>query len=488
MTEHDVLRFLADATLFDGHVSPNEVHLAVGGFGSIKEKKKLPLDIYDKIALYVILAARFDVKINEVYFAKNAAKIRLDSGYAARIFATEWPFFSQMLREGKALGISSDHINKKHEKMKRLVEELAERIRIEHELREEEGKPKLVVRFKDGKGNELAHINVWWDGRSLCAVFGGAKENAERLASILSTLGAVVEAKKHGKDWRVVLYTDSITAIRRTEWLEAVKALVEELHKRGVISSTKKEELLRELAAGPNVVEIAGVEMNVTAAEKSGSWWLAIRYRPTSADAYEAAVKALEEAGFVEGVHFTAKRPEKGEEGNVRLKIPAGLWRLEELARRGVKWAEKAVSRLEEIAKARGFYDLLDEYLKPAREAETIDPREMIVEDPERGVKAVIKNVKREWDKGRPKIIVEYEANGQTETFSFTWRVETGGGIRASVRLDEEKAAVLAALTGDESLKGKNKTSLTAKHLFALAKIKDIGWDLLRWYAGVMAE
>ncbi|AFA39908.1 PaRep2b protein [Pyrobaculum oguniense TE7] len=39
-----------------------------------------------------------------------------------------------------------------------------------------------------------------------------------------------------------------------------------------------------------------------------------------------------------------------------------------------------------------------------------------------------------------------------------------------------EKAAVLAALTGDDRLKGKKGVAaLYAKHLFALAKIKGVG-------------
>ena len=373
--------------------------------------------------------------------------------------------------------------------MREYVEELAERIRIERELREEEGKPKLVVRFKDGEGNELAHINVWWTGESLRAEFNGAREKAERLASILSALGAEVEAKEHGNEWYVQLYTDSITAICRVEWIEAVKALVEALHQRGVISKEKKEELIKEIEASPNVVEVAGVEMRVAAAEKSGSKQLVIAYRPGSTEAFETAVKALKEAGFELGVHFTAKRPEKGEQGFIRLKVPAGLWRLEELARQGVKWAEKAVSRLEEIAKARGFLDLLDEHLKPAREAETIDPRGMVAEDPERGVKAVIRDVKVMWKDGRPRVVVKYETGSGVKSFYFTWGVEKDGKVSAGVRLDYEKAAVLAALTGDESLRGREGiVTLTAKHLFALTKIKGAGWGLLRWYAGVKAE
>ncbi|MEM0277521.1 PaRep2b protein [Pyrobaculum sp.] len=200
MSEHDVLRFFANVTLFDGSVEPNLVYLTVGCFGA-RSGERLPIDVYDKVALYIILAAKYGVGVKGIYVREGWAEIHLDRGYAARAFAAEWPFFSQMLREGKALGTSADHVIKKLGKMERLVEELAERIRIEHELREEGGKPKLVVRFKDGAGNVLAYINVRWDGRRLHADFNGAKENAERLASILSALGAEVEARQYGKEW-----------------------------------------------------------------------------------------------------------------------------------------------------------------------------------------------------------------------------------------------------------------------------------------------
>ena len=130
----------------------------------------------------------------------------------------------------------------------------------------------------------------------------------------------------------------------------------------------------------------------------------------------------------------------------------------------------------------------MEKHLKPAMEAETIDPRGMVAEDPERGVRAVVKDVKVMWEGGRPRVVIEYEANGRTETFSFTWYVATDGAVRAGVKLNEEKAAVLAALTGDETLKGrKGVVTLTAKDLFALAKIKDVGWALLKWYAEAMA-
>ena len=101
----------------------------------------------------------------------------------------------------------------------------------------------------------------------------------------------------------------------------------------------------------------------------------------------------------------------------------------------------------------------------------------------------MIKEVWAMWEDGRPRIEVEYEVNGDVKSLSFIWGVMKGGAVIASVRQDEEKAAVLAALTGDVSLKGtKGVAAFFPKHLFALAKIKGVGWVLLRWYAEVMAE
>lgn len=59
----------------------------------------------------------------------------------------------------------------------------------------------------------------------------------------------------------------------------------------------------------------------------------------------------------------------------------------------------------------------------------------------------------------------------------------------ANAWLIEEKAVVLAAPTGGQAIRGKGRTvSLYAKHLFALAKYRGVGWELLRWYAEVMRE
>ncbi len=406
------------------------------------------------------------------------------------MFATAWAELSRLWSFGIENGLYADHILNKLEGIRKHVENYVNKLRIEYTLYSLPGvDPWVEVRFKDEKGNEVAHINIRWDREKLRAVFEGAKEKAERLASILNALGASVNAMELGGKWRVDLYTDSITAIRRKEWLDVVRALVEELHSRGVINEEQRDRLLTEINAGPNVVEIAGVELSVRQMISGKSKALIITYLPTSPAAFDAAVKALRDAGFVEGVHFTAKRPEGGERGYIRLKLPAGLWRLEELRRQGVDWADKALRRLEEIAKARGFSNLLEEYLRPAMEAETVDPRGLVVDDAERGLKAVVRGVRVEREGGRPRVVVEYEVGGDVTSFSFIWGVRKGGGIVAGLDLNDEKALMMTALLGDKAIMGKKgHMTLSAKHLFALARLRGIGWELLRWYAEVMRE
>ena len=405
------------------------------------------------------------------------------------MFATAWAELSRLWSFGVENGLYADHILNKLEGIRKYVEEYANRLRIEYTLYSLPGvDPWVEVRFKDEKGNEVAHINIRWYHNKLHAFFNGAREKAERLASILNALGANAEAKEYDGGWRVDLYTDSITAIRRAEWLEAVRALVEELHKRGIINEEQRDRLLKEIIAGPNIIEIAGVELNVRQESVGKSKRLIIMYHPSSFTTFNTAVKALRDAGFVEGVHFTAKKPEGGVQGYVYIKLPAGLWRLVELRRQGVDWADKALRRLEEIAKARGFSEILEEYLKPAIEAETVDPRGLVVEV-ERGLKAVVRDVRVERDGDRPRVVVEYEVNGEAKSFSFIWGVRKGGIVMANVWLVEERAAVLATLTGDQTIRGEGRNRvLSAKHLFALARFKGVGWELLRWYTEAMKE
>jgi len=92
------------------------------------------------------------------------------------------------------------------------VEEYVEKLRIEYTLYSLPGvDTRVKVRFKDERGNEVAHINIRWHRNELRAFSASVREKAERLASILNALGASVEAKEYGGEWRIGLTTGSIS-------------------------------------------------------------------------------------------------------------------------------------------------------------------------------------------------------------------------------------------------------------------------------------
>lgn len=118
-----------------------------------------------------------------------------------------------------------------------------------------------------------------------------------------------------------------------------------------------------------------------------------------------------------------------------------------------------------------------------------MDPRGLVVEDIERGIKAVIRDVRVIREGGRPRVVVKYEVGGEAKSLSFIWGIITGGKVTASVNLNDKRALVLAALLGDKTIREKrDAVVLYAKHLFALARLRSISWELFRWYAEVMRE
>lgn len=468
----EAMKFLAHVIFYDGTVRRDQVVLTFGRFGA---KKKLPLDMFDKIALYLLIASKYNVELKKIYVytRKNATIIRFDLEYALRMLFKAWSDFFILWDFGRKFNIYGDHISKKVNNIRKNVEKyVKKKIKIEYKLEEKNG-PKLIVYFKDDEGNEVVRINVEWFGENLHAKFIGSREKAEYLASILNALGLSVEAKKSNEGWYVELYTDSITAIHDPKWLEVIGSFIEKLYAYEIIDDKKKNELLKKIKIDSNNVKIAGVEMSVTI--RNGR--LEIRY--WSLEDISHIVETLKAAGFEESVDFVVKKI--GKKNRIYLKLPASLWRLEELRRQGIDWAAKAIERLEEIAKRRGVLDALEKYLKPAREAETIDPRMIVVENPK---KIVIKDLKLKWKNGKPRIMIEYEINGKKKSFYLTWGIMIKRTVYANVKLDEERAIVLAALTNDESIKKKRGfMTLTAMRFFALVRYKGVGWDLLRWYA-----
>ncbi|MEM0483929.1 MAG: PaRep2b protein, partial [Pyrobaculum sp.] len=140
-------------------------------------------------------------------------------------------------------------------------------------------------------------------GRELQATFGGSRENAERLASIIRALGGEAEVKRAGKGWVVQLTTNGIIAIRHDGWLKAVRSFVDEVYAKGLISDDRYKQLIKDIEAGPNVVKIAGVEFSVNYNDMHNT--IEVMYRPGSETSKNAALNALKARGLVEGVHFT---------------------------------------------------------------------------------------------------------------------------------------------------------------------------------------
>ncbi|WP_277026910.1 hypothetical protein [Pyrobaculum aerophilum] len=104
------MRFLAYVTLFDGHVSRNQVYLTLGNFRVDNDEKRLPLDVYDKIALYIILAAKYGIGVRTMYIVKSVASLLFDREYAEGMFSLVWAELSRLWSFGVENGLYADHI------------------------------------------------------------------------------------------------------------------------------------------------------------------------------------------------------------------------------------------------------------------------------------------------------------------------------------------------------------------------------------------
>lgn len=571
VSRHEIMKFLAYVIIFDGSVSHGEITFTQGGFHVKDKSKRLPLDVYDKLALYIILMAKYDIDIKRIYVLGNSARMYFDKVHAATIFASAWDRLDVLLKWGERWGLWGDHIYKKLRNAEKYVKLYADEIKIIYQLFETPGSnPKVVVEFKDESGANLAHINVRWTGQSLSAKFSGDKEKAEILAALLRAMGADVEAKKYGDTWQVRLSTNKIVAIRRREWVDAMKALVEKLYERNLINDKQRKRLTDDLNTGPNIITISGKEFSViySKGDDKRQPQLEIRRVTVSARAYSSLVNALRIAGFERGIHFTAKEPEgiwvirlrsreilnmavealkrngleegrhftvqepgdrepglifvkgrardiekaietlksarlimgklsKGADfdvskvdvkpGYVYMKMPAFLWKLAELSRKGISWARNTLDRLKEIATVKGFYDLIKEDLEIANAVETVDPKGMVLPN---NVKIV--DIHKMWEGGRPRIEVIYEINGDEKAFTIYWGVYKSKrrAVLANVRIrDNTMKTVLDWLTGRVAPVTKSGTAtLTSSDLLRMARFKGVGWDLLHWYVKAMAE
>ncbi|MEM0484607.1 MAG: PaRep2b protein [Pyrobaculum sp.] len=326
LTKEEAALAVVFAVLYDGSVLRSGIWLVVGG----PEHEEKPIMTRDHFAVFWLWALReLGFKPNAVYRSRSAHIIvfkgdELDEmlkavtptlpslhglGDALAEFADTFRTISGEVIKRKfgidwAYDVTTESFFRKLSEIITMAEDYVYRnITVERGPLDTSGQwPKAVIRFK--LGEEMAHINMYWTGDKLLAQFGGSREKAERLASVIRALGGDAEVKHvKGAVWIVKLTTDGITAIRHDSWLNAVRGFVDELYGKGLISEDKYEQLVKDITAGPNTVKFAGTEFSVNYNNKTGN--IEVVYQPRNEASKNAALNALKARGLVEGVHFT---------------------------------------------------------------------------------------------------------------------------------------------------------------------------------------
>ncbi|WP_333638950.1 PaRep2b protein [Pyrobaculum aerophilum] len=381
------------AVLYDGTVFRDEIQLVVGG----PEHEESPIMTRDHFTAFwlwalkelglkpssvrrgrdVHLIAFRDAELNGLLEAVTPA---LSALHELRDALTEFAdAFKVVTREvvNKKFGIEWAYNIRNERFFKKLNEIITmaddyvyKNIAVEKGPLDTSGQwPKAIIRFKLN-GEEVAHITVYWTGTELYAKFGGSRENAERLASIIRALGGEAEVKRVSKVWKVKLYTDGITAIRHNGWLNAVRSFVDELKDKGLISDERYKQVVKEIETGPNVVKFADVEFSVNYKTRDKySDIIQVRYTPTSEASKNAALNALKARGLKEGIHFTVKEHGGYE---IRVKKEAYSKAVEALAQSGLKKGEHyaVYDKRREIRVKKDHKDAIVNALKAAGLAE----------------------------------------------------------------------------------------------------------------------
>ena len=358
VSEVEFAQFFTTAIFGDGSIYPRYVELTLGEFGS--KRKKLPYDKFHKLALWLAVLEKYRPVFEKygvditpsVYVEEDAIRLRFVPKAAGLLFALGggpvWQVYDEYVHEiGRNLW---DRGFIKAERMLDLVVDAFEDVKVRWEIDESGEKPVLRVQFvREAKGEEaeIANLNVYVEetltGNTLYAEFVSSREKAEALASILRAWGAEAEAKPKGRWWHVTLYSNQLFAVDHPEFKAALEAFIAKAKERGLLTEEQAEKKLAKISAGPNAVEIAGVELHVEPMWKDKRRrelkHVEIRYQTTDKGRFEKAVEALKAFGLVEGAGFTAEWREAGT-GDIWLKAGAFEKAAEALRGAGLKEGE----------------------------------------------------------------------------------------------------------------------------------------------------
>jgi hypothetical protein len=185
-------------------------------------------------------------------------------------------------------------------------------IRWEGLRRTENGAADLMIL----EGGAAVKYNVYLRSEDILLQFRSTdRSRVELAARLLRLAGVSAEVKKESdRDvWYAIAYTDMLAA-GHEGLRKALAEIVREAVERGGVDKKRAERWLKKLERGLVLKE--GWPMYLVKL-KDGA--LMLRFSSTDRDSIEREKQRLENMGLVEGVHFSVKMPEGGENGYVSI-------------------------------------------------------------------------------------------------------------------------------------------------------------------------
>ncbi|AET31784.1 PaRep2b-like protein [Pyrobaculum ferrireducens] len=363
-----VAEYLTAAVMGDGSIQTREVTLAVGRFSADEEKTGSVTHVH-KAALALGVLARAGYAPERVY-AKVEGK--------SRWFELAWGVdAAKSFLSNASLWLYAVELAGGNDNIKQKFQKALEVVGVEARLEDFTAKGKrpsasLVVRLG---GEEVEFPIRLSKSNAVQLLFETTdREEAERRAAVLKAVGVRAEVGKHyeksrNRDkWHIVATTNALAA---DSVHEAVRKAVAEFLQRCREVGGLAEDTYRRLAAKfeRGVPEWGDLRFSI---------WLTkdgvvdVKFEPRDPQSFTKAVELLRGLGMrdsCEGdwciVHFTAREPEGGRQGYIRITVD-GLRYIGWLALHGDEKAQRLKEMLLKEAEAKGVEvrERLEEYFR----------------------------------------------------------------------------------------------------------------------------
>jgi hypothetical protein len=352
----------------------------------------------------------------KMYKAENTVHIRL-YGEEAKKFA--WDALPYLVGLERMLEVvkSDEQIYSKVEKLIDMAKAEKVKAQVEGFTIGKRARARLVIEA-DGAVAEYA-IRLGENNKVELRFDTTDREEAERRAAVLRAVGVKAEVKKEGSRdvWYINVTTNALAADSvHEEVRRAVAEFLRQCRDVGAIG----EETYRRLAAKfeRGVPKWGDIRFSLWL-KKDGS--VVVEYQPSDPESYNKAVELLRGLGMRNGcegewcfVHYTAREPEGGRQGYIRITAD-GLRYIGWLASRGDERAQWLKETLLKEAEAKGeeVRRRLEEYFREGEQWGSVKPPfESEVEVEGRGVRVRVEAVEawRERKERKEHLVVKIRA------------------------------------------------------------------------------